>query len=686
MVEGFAVSLRNQPVRRGLVAGFAVALFGSLLALGCVQGPKGAFERVWGTDGVASKATKSLKSIVRREDEVDPETAEKLNLVDKKNHSKKSRGEILQASTTKSGSDEKEKSGRSWIKKPAQLASSLSNGIIAAPFVKKRNPNESDVQDPFLAEISPQQIAKSSTPAKRPAAASGARPGNAFAPGFNTQMAQLNAEASRDRAAATMLAQANSAKANAAKAQAAQQALAQARSQAIANMKEGPRPKTPETKAESPELVALRKDVAELMRQARAADQHGHLNRAMELALSADALAQSKGLKMAPNDNRPEDLLQRLREKQFAFEHSSKSASLLASAPVVTPHAESILQGQKRMVEGEGIDRKEAAPRNETSVNVVSREFEEGPALGSIRHADELKEDLVHAIAPQPRSAVANGQRRTPSHSIHRANPESLTGLFPEGGWQPAEFEDRQPQAPRQIQELPPAIPMPVASTGEMIVDTNAIHWRFPPRPRFIPDVVRKNEVNFTKNARPAPVSTPGAAPSAAPKVALAVGTTETTPPNAKASSNRGARLASYTARVQSNRGTAVNSIRPASGDTSSRRDPVVEKESHGSLIPSAQWVPVDGDKSSARGHILKGVTLTKEPGLLVSGDDSSIAQSTTEEAVEELSVSSEAEPSSSSIKKPLGGRSFATVLGIAVAFVIGIALLKRFRMTGIAR
>jgi hypothetical protein len=190
--EEFTVSLRNRPVRRGLVVGFAVAFFGSVLALGCVQGPKGAFNRVWGTDGVASKTAKSLKSLGRRgEKDIDEEKAlaEKDKKTGKKNSKK---GDILQASGEKPESKKKsEPAGRSWITRPAQFASALSNGITAAPFIQKREPKSNEVQDPFLNEFERIDIAKNTATkkpsAKSPVAAPASRPANTFAPGFDAR-------------------------------------------------------------------------------------------------------------------------------------------------------------------------------------------------------------------------------------------------------------------------------------------------------------------------------------------------------------------------------------------------------------------------------------------------------------------------------------------------------------------
>jgi hypothetical protein len=132
-----------------------------------------------------------------------------------------------------------------------------------------------------------------------------------------------------------------------------------------------PKVETPK-KVESPELVAARLEVAALLKQARAADQHGHFDRAMEFARAADDLASARGLHLNPNENRPEDMLQRLREKKFAAESGSRLAALRKASPEISNTVE--------------VAQEEAG-----RVQVVADDMGHDVRGGTVRHANEFE-------------------------------------------------------------------------------------------------------------------------------------------------------------------------------------------------------------------------------------------------------------------------------------------------------
>jgi len=391
------VSLRNQPIRSGLVAGFAVVLLGSFVALGCVQGPKGAFNRVWGPDSVASKTAKGAKKLVSFGRDQEKSVDEKQALAGKTDDRREStkRG-IAQVSGEKPASRSAESAGRARISKHSAVASAAPKGAVVAPFVQKRAPKSGEVQDPFLDEFKRVDLAKTErakAPAgKAPSAGPVIVPGTGFVPGFDAQMAQIRASVAQEQAAVE------------------------------------------KAKLDREKIAAARIEVEKLLKQAHSADEKGQMEQAVKLARAADNLAHANGVLFAPNEDQPEDLLQRLRDKKVRAIAAQKKAEALIAAG--TPHVD--------------VAHAAAAP-SET-------------ADSGLRHANEfiVNDTLSQPAAPAPKPALAAA-----APALHDANLV------------------RPAAAPLPERHSQPGVTV-VRSRGsahnEMIVDSRTVDWRFPER------------------------------------------------------------------------------------------------------------------------------------------------------------------------------------------------------------
>ncbi|MGE3314610.1 MAG: hypothetical protein AB7O26_05790 [Planctomycetaceae bacterium] len=416
------MSLRNQPLRSGLAAGFAVTLFGSLLALGCVQGPKGAFNRVWGPESYAAKTTKAIKSFGKQETAVD----EKEQLASAKNSKKKTDKDAL-AKSSSSSSTKTGASKRSSSSKEAEIAKS-EKGSILAPFSKKRNPKSPEIEDPFLKDLKKTEIAANTRKAPAKNTPNMQKPGVAFAKGFDTQMAQIKSDVAREKTLAAALKK--------------------------------------KTEAEAAAMAAARREVNELLTQARAADKRGDLAQAQKLAHSADELVASKQIILASGEERPEDFLQHIRERQVVQENAKKAAAALASA--VSSGSDDDLLELRRPEE---VRRDLAAAATRKPAAQPAR-----PALKPTAERPAVAEEVeLVAAAPAPQVQI-KVQRVAVAPPLPL--PRRLAAVTPQRGGKPVVRETEM--------------------TEEMIFDSHVVDWRFPLENRTSPAASDYKEVQVS--------------------------------------------------------------------------------------------------------------------------------------------------------------------------------------------
>jgi hypothetical protein len=78
---------------------------------------------------------------------------------------------------------------------------------VLSPFVKKRDPKASDVEDPFLKDLNRTELAANT---RKPATknvpkGTAQKPGVAFAKGFDTQLTQIKKDVAREKSLAEAL-------------------------------------------------------------------------------------------------------------------------------------------------------------------------------------------------------------------------------------------------------------------------------------------------------------------------------------------------------------------------------------------------------------------------------------------------------------------------------------------------
>lgn len=572
MLEEVAVSLRNQPLRRGLIAGFAVTLFGSFLALGCVQGPKGAFNRVWGPESYASKTSKALKGLGKKETAVD-EQKEKLAEA-KDGKAKPKKDSLAQASGTKEAAKKSGLSNTSKSKK-SEIAENDRSRSFLSRLGRNKSTKIDDVEDPFLKDLQ-KDVAKdrkrteiaanTRKPAPKgqpkPATAAPAKPGIAFAKGFDTQLSQLKADVAREKALAE-----------------------------VAKKK---------AEAEAAAMAAAKREVDALLTQARAADKHGEMAQAQKLAKTADELVTSRRIVFTAGEERPEDFLQKLRDKQVALaaqEHAKKLAELAKSAPALTDD-DSIELKRAEDVHRSATKVATKTPAAESRTS-VGRSNALRPSVGN--RAPELPEEIELAERPAPQVQI-----KVQRVAVSQPLPRQIDNAVETRIVSPATAHVTVSQIPltRHVAAAPlihsgvkPQV-RETALTRDMIFDSRVVDWRFPLESRKGPAVsdYREVQVSYEEPAR-------GSRPS--------TGTQQ-----ARVTANSGQWRAATEGRVRTNRGTIVN----AKGDFASAR------LSHDAEIESSR-VQMSSHTAAGNQFIETAATTDAAPELLPTTGDENGAQ-----------------------------------------------------------